>query len=152
MASNNTVLIVGNLTDDPNMRITPQGQTVTRFSVAVNRRWQDRTTGEWKEETSYIPCTVWRDQGENVAQSFKKGMRVIVSGRLQQRSWETPEGDQRSIVEILVDECGPSLRWATAEVSKTSRYGEGAAPEPEADMAGMPPDISQPDNFEPPQE
>lgn len=138
MASNNSVVIVGNLTDDPNMRVTPQGQAVTRFSVAVNRRWQDRSTGEWQEETSYFPCTVWRDQGENIAHTLKKGMRVIVSGRLQQRSWETPEGDQRSIVEIIVDECGPSLRWATAEVSKVSRWGEGAGPGPEP--AGVPAD------------
>ncbi len=134
----NSVVIVGNLTDDPNMRVTPQGQTVTRFSVAVNRRWQDRATGEWKEDTSYFPCTVWRDQGENVAHTFKKGMRVIVSGRLQQRSWETPDGEQRSMVEILVEECGPSLRWATAEVSKTTRWGEGGAPEP--DVQEIPPD------------
>lgn len=133
MAANNTVLIVGNLTDDPNLRITPQGQNMTRFSVAVNRRWQDRATGEWKEETSYFPCTVWRDQAENVAHTFKKGMRVIVAGRLQQRNWETPEGDQRSIVEIVVEECGPSLRWATAEVNKTSRWGEGTLPESEVD-------------------
>jgi len=119
--ANNSVLIVGNITEDPQLRYTQQGQAMTRFSVAVNRRWQDRESGEWKEETSFFPCTVWRDQAENVAQTLRKGMRVIVAGRLQQRSWENQEGESRSTVEIVVDECGPSLRWATAEVSRTGR-------------------------------
>lgn len=142
MASNNTVIVVGNLTDDPQMRYTAQGQPVTRFNVAVNRRWQDRNSGEWREETSFFPCTVWRDQAENVAHTLKKGMRVIVSGRLQQRNWETAEGEQRTTLEIVVDECGPSLRWAQAEVIKAARgvSGQFGAASPDEDVADQPPD------------
>lgn len=117
----NSVTLVGNIVDDPELRFTPAGQAMAKFRIAVNRRWQDRSTNEWQEETSFFGCTCWREQAENVAESLKKGARVIVTGRLQQRNWETPEGEKRSVVEIQVDEAGPSLRWATASVERNAR-------------------------------
>lgn len=96
---------------------------MARLRVAVNRRWRDQS-GEWQEDTSFFGGTVWRDQAESVAESLQKGARVIITGRLEQRSWETPEGDKRSVVELAIDEIGPSLRWATAQVSKTTRGGD----------------------------
>ena len=118
----NTVTIIGNLVDDPELRFTPSGVAMAKLRVAVNRRWQDGN-GEWQENTSFFSGTCWREAAENAAESLQKGMRVIVSGRLEQRSWETQEGDKRSVVEIQIDEIGPSLRWATASVSKTPRSG-----------------------------
>jgi single-strand DNA-binding protein len=121
----NSVTIVGNLVDDPELRFTANGQAMAKFRVAVSRRWQDRSSGEWKEESSFFGCTAWREQAENAAESLKRGTRVIISGSLQQRSWETQEGDKRSVVEIQVDEVGPSLRWATASIERNARKDDG---------------------------
>jgi single-strand DNA-binding protein len=122
MAIGNQVVLVGNLTDDPELRYTPSGVPVATFTVAVNRRQRDPATGEWKDgETSFIRCNVWRQQAENAAESLTKGTRALVVGRLRQRSWETPEGQKRSVTEVEVENVGPSLEWATAAVTKTSR-------------------------------
>lgn len=122
----NTVTIVGNIARDPELRFTASGIARANFSVAVNRRWRDGS--EWKEETSFFNVTAWRDLGEHVAESIRKGMRVILSGRLVQRSWETPEGERRSVVEIQCDDIGPSLRWATAQVTRVERHDGQAGP------------------------
>jgi single-strand DNA-binding protein len=124
MANENQIVIVGNLTDDPELRYTPNGAAVANFRVAVSRRVKDDTTGQWKDaETSFFRVNAWRSLGENAAESLTRGSRVVVVGRLRSRSWETPEGETRSAVEIEADEVGPSLRWATAKVEKTSRSG-----------------------------
>ena len=120
----NSVTLVGNIVDDPELRFTPGGQAMAKFRMAVSRRWQDRTSGEWQEESSFFGCTCWREMAENVAESLKKGARVIVTGRLQQRQWETPDGEKRSVIEIQVDDVGPSLRWATASVERNARKGD----------------------------
>jgi len=117
----NNVTLIGNLVDDPELRFTPSGVAMAKLRLAVNRRWRDRQTNEWQESTSFFSGTVWREQAESVAESLQKGARIIVTGRLEQRSWETEQGDKRSVVEIQIDEVGPSLRWATASVNKTSR-------------------------------
>jgi single-strand DNA-binding protein len=128
MAPGNQVTIVGNLTDDPELRYTPAGAAVATFTVAVNRRTRDES-GQWKDgETSFFRCNVWRQQAENVAESLNKGMRAIVIGRLRQRSWETPEGQKRTVVEIEVESVGPSLEWAKASVSKTPRDESSGSP------------------------
>lgn len=116
----NTTTVVGNLTRDPELKYTPAGGAVANFSMAVNRRWKDRND-EWQEATSFLNVVCWREMAENVAESCTKGSRVIVTGRLEQRSWETPEGEKRSVVEIVADEIGPSLRFATAAVQKVER-------------------------------
>lgn len=121
----NNVTLVGNLVDDPELRFTPSGVAMAKIRVAVNRRWRDRQSGEWQEDTSFFNGTCWREQAEAVAESLQKGTRVIISGRLEQRSWETEQGDRRSVVEIQIDEMGPSLRWATASVNKMARQGGG---------------------------
>ena len=113
--------IVGNLTRDPEIRYTRDGQATTSLSVAVNRRWQDRTTKEWEESTSFFDVVCWRDLAENVALSLTKGARVLVTGRLDQRSWESDEGEKRSKVEIVADEIGASLRFATVDIHKVQR-------------------------------
>jgi single-strand DNA-binding protein len=113
--------IVGNMTRDPELRYTASGRGVASFGVAVNRRWQNKTTNEWEEQVSFFNVVAWPNLGENVAQSLAKGSRVIVYGRLEQRSWETPEGEKRSVVEIVADEVGPSLRWASATVERNER-------------------------------
>lgn len=118
----NNVTLIGNLVDDPELRFTPSGVAMAKIRLAVNRRWRDQA-GEWQEDTSFFTGTVWREQAESAAESLQKGARVIVTGRLEQRSWETEQGDKRSVVEIQIDEIGPSLRWATATVNKTSRGG-----------------------------
>ena len=128
MANGNTVTIVGNITRDPELRYTPSGQSNTRFGVAVNRRWQDRASGEWQEATSFFDVVCWRDLAENVSESLGKGSRVMVTGRLEQRTWETKEGDRRNVVEIIADDVGPSLRFATAKVERNERRGGGDAP------------------------
>ena len=120
----NSVTLVGNLVDDPELRFTPSGVAMAKLRFAVNRRWRDRNN-EWQEETSFFGGTVWRDLAENVAESLQKGARVIVTGSLEQRSWETQEGEKRSVVEVRIDEVGPSLRWATANVTRTPRTGSG---------------------------
>jgi single-strand DNA-binding protein len=117
----NNVTLIGNLVDDPELRFTPSGVAMAKIRMAVNRRWQK--DGEWQEDTSFFTGTVWREQAESAAESLQKGARVIVTGRLEQRSWETDQGDKRSVVEIQIDEIGPSLRWATATVNKTQRSG-----------------------------
>ncbi len=120
----NTVTIIGNLVEDPELRFTPSGVAMAKIRVAVNRRWRDRNN-EWQEETSFFGGTCWRDMAENVAESLQKGARVMISGSLEQRTWETQDGDRRSVVELRIDELGPSLRWATASVTRTTRSGEG---------------------------
>jgi single-strand DNA-binding protein len=122
MSAGNTITIVGNITRDPELRYTPSGQANVRLGVAVNRKWQDRNSGEWQEATSFFDVIAWRELAENVNESLKKGARVIVTGRLEQRTWEQ-EGNKRSVVEIIADEIAPSLRWATAKVEKTERRG-----------------------------
>jgi single-strand DNA-binding protein len=117
----NHVTITGNLTRDPQLRFTPTGQANATFGVAVNRRWQNRQTSEWEEATSFFDIVAWGSLAENAAQSLTKGTRVVIDGRLDQRSWETDEGDRRSKVEITADEIAASLRWATATVTKTDR-------------------------------
>lgn len=123
MSSVNSVTLIGNLTMDPELRFTPSGVAMTKLSFAVNKRYQ--TQGEWKEETSFFNGTCWRDIAENVAESLTKGMRVIVVGELQQRSWETQEGEKRSTIDVDIKEIGPSIRWATATVTKTPRADGG---------------------------
>ena len=125
----NTITIVGNVTRDPELRFTTSGQAATSFGLAVNRRWQNRQTQEWDEAVSFFDVTCWRDLAENVAETVSKGARLIVTGRLEQRSWETDDGERRSRTEVVADEVGPSLRWATAEVTKNERKGD-AQPEP----------------------
>jgi single-strand DNA-binding protein len=120
MSSN--VTVVGNLTRDPELRFTPAGAPVTTFGVAVNRRWQNRDNQQWEESTSFFNVTCWRDLAQNVSESLEKGSRVVVTGRLEQRSWETQQGERRSVVEIVADEVGPSLRWATATVNRNERH------------------------------
>ncbi len=125
MANNNQISIIGNLTDDPELRYTPNGSAVAKFRVAVNRPFKDES-GAWKDgETSFFTVNAWRSLGENVAESLTRGSRVMVIGRLRSRSWETQEGDKRSAVEIEADEVGPSLRWATAKVERQSRSSGG---------------------------
>jgi single-strand DNA-binding protein len=120
-----TVTIVGNLTRDPELRYTPNGAAVAAFGVAVNRRWQNRDSQQWEEATSFFNVTCWRDLAQNVSESLEKGSRVMVSGRLEQRSWETQDGEKRSVVEIVADEVGPSLRWATATINRNERRDGG---------------------------
>jgi single-strand DNA-binding protein len=131
MASDNQIIIVGNLTDDPELRYTPNGAAVAKFRVAVNRRYKDEA-GNWKDgDTSFFTVNAWRTLAENVAESLTRGTRVLVAGRLQMRSWETQEGEKRTVVEIEADEIGPSLRWATAKVERQSRSGgDWSAPAP----------------------
>ena len=117
-----TTTITGNLTRDPEIRYTRDGQATTSLGVAVNRRWQNRESNEWEESTSFFDVVTWRDLAENVALSLTKGMRVVVTGRLEQRSWETEEGDRRFKVEIVADEVGASLRFATVDVHKVERH------------------------------
>ena len=119
----NSVTLVGNITRDPELRFTNTGQPTASFGLAVNRRWQNRQTQEWEEATSFITVVCWREMAENVSESLTRGARVVVTGRLEQRSWETPDGDKRSKVEVTADEIGPSLRWATAQVTKNERRG-----------------------------
>jgi single-strand DNA-binding protein len=127
MAAGDTqITIVGNLVEDPNLRFTPSGQAVASFRVASTPRYMDRQTNEWKDgESLFLTCNVWRQAAENVAESLQRGMRVIVQGRLKQRSYETREGEKRTVYEIEADEVGPSLRNATAKVVKTQRQGGG---------------------------
>src|ERR1700741_543477 len=128
MAAGDTqITIAGNLVDDPELRFTPSGQPVAKFRVASTPRFKDNQTGEWKDGDSlFLTCNVWRQAAENVAESLTRGMRVIVSGRLRQRSYETKEGEKRTVYEIEVDDVGPSLRNASAKVNRASRgSGEG---------------------------
>lgn len=117
-----SISMIGNLTRDPELRVLPNGSATVRFGLAVNRRWMDKQSSEWKEETSFFDVVCWRDLAENVSESLSKGDRVMVIGRLEQRSWDDKEtGAKRSTVEVNADEVGPSLRWATARTEKTER-------------------------------
>jgi single-strand DNA-binding protein len=121
-AGDTNITIIGNLVGDPELRYTPTGQAVATFRVASTPRFMDRTTNEWKDGDSlFLSCNVWRQAAENVAESLQRGMRVIVSGRLRQRSYETKEGEKRTVYEVEVDEVGPSLRNASAKVTKSTR-------------------------------
>ncbi|MEU8246356.1 single-stranded DNA-binding protein [Nonomuraea sp. NPDC048916] len=148
MAAGDTVItIVGNLVDDPELRFTPTGQAVARFRIASTPRFMDRQTNEWKDgESLFLTCNVWRQAAENAAESLQRGMRVIVQGRLKQRSYETKEGEKRTVYEVEVDEVGPSLRNATAKVNRTTRqggggggFGGGPADDPWASATPAPP-------------
>jgi len=119
--ADNAITVVGNVTRDPELKFLNSGQAALKLSIAVNRRWQNRQTQEWEERVSYFEIVGYGAMAENAANSLVKGSRVIVSGRLEQRTWETENGDKRSIVEINADEIGPSLKWATAVVTRTPR-------------------------------
>jgi single-strand DNA-binding protein len=126
MAGDTVITVIGNITGDPELRFTPSGAAVANFTVASTPRQFDRQSNEWKDgETLFMRCSVWRDAAENVAESLQRGTRVIVSGRLKSRSYETKEGEKRTVVEMEVDEVGPSLRYATAKVNRTQRGGSG---------------------------
>jgi single-strand DNA-binding protein len=123
--ADNSITVTGNITRDPELRFAASGNAQVTFGLAVNRRWQNRQSQEWEESTSFFDVVCWGSLAENVADSVAKGTRVVVSGRLEQRSWETTDGEKRSKVEIIADELGPSLRWATAKVQKSDRRGQG---------------------------
>src|SRR5215468_6867094 len=126
MAGETTITVIGNLTDDPELRFTQSGAAVAKFRIASTPRTLDRQSGEWKDgEPLFLQCSVWRQVAEHVAESLTKGTRVIVTGSLKQRSYETKEGEKRTVIELEVDEIGPSLRYATAKVQKMSR-GSGS--------------------------
>jgi single-strand DNA-binding protein len=155
MAGETTITVVGNLTADPELRFTPSGAAVASFTVASTPRMFDRNTGEWKDgDALFLRCNIWRQAAENVAESLTRGSRVLVSGRLRQRSFETREGEKRTVVELEVDEVGPSLRYATAKINKVSRgssggggYGSGA---PADDPWGSAPAAGPATDDEPP--
>lgn len=124
MAGETTITVIGNLTDDPELKFTSSGVAVAKFRVASTPRTMDRASGEWKDgEPLFLACTVWRQAAENAAESLQRGARVVVVGRLRQRSYETQQGEKRTVVELEVDEVGPSLRYATAKVQKMQRSG-----------------------------
>ena len=127
MAQGDTIItVVGNLTADPELRFTPNGSAVANFTVASTPRVLDKATNEWKDgDALFMRCSVWRQAAENVAESLQRGQRVIVTGRLKQRSYETKEGEKRTVIELEVDEVGPSLKYATAKPNKTTRGGGG---------------------------
>jgi single-strand DNA-binding protein len=145
MADNN-ISLVGNVTREPELRYTQGGQAVTKFGLAVNRRWQQN--GEWKEQVSFFDVVCWGQLGENAATSLAKGTRVVVTGRLEQRSYETAQGEKRSSVEVVADEVGPSLRWATAQVERNDRRTGDAG----ASMASSRPAAAPNDNSYSPDE
>lgn len=133
MAGDTIITVVGNLTADPELRFTPSGAPVANFTVASTPRTFDKNRNEWVDgDALFMRCSLWREAAENVAESLTKGMRVIVQGRLTQRSYETREGEKRTVVELQVDEIGPSLRYASARVERTQR-GSGRAPAPATD-------------------
>ncbi len=149
MAGDTTITVIGNLTADPELRFTPSGAAVASFTVASTPRTFDRQSGEWKDgEALFLRCNIWRQAAENVAESLTRGARVIVSGRLKQRSFETREGEKRTVIELEVDEVGPSLRYATAKVNKVSRgsggggFGGGPSAPPADDPWGSAPPAS----------
>jgi single-strand DNA-binding protein len=119
----NSITISGNITREPEMRYTPSGVSKVTFGVAVNRSWRNQNTQEWEEQTSFFNVVAWRQLAENAGSTLTKGTRVVVSGRLEQRSWETEQGEKRSIVEVVADDIAPSLRFATAEIHKVERSG-----------------------------
>ena len=126
MAGETVITVVGNLTDDPELRFTPSGAAVANFRVASTPRTFNRQTNEWEDgEALFLSCSIWRQAAENVAESLQKGMRVVVQGRLKSRSYETREGEKRTVMELDVEEVGPSLKYATAKVTRTTRQGGG---------------------------
>jgi single-strand DNA-binding protein len=128
MAGDTVITVVGNLTADPELRFTPSGAAVANFTVASTPRNFDRQSGEWKDgDALFMRCNIWRQPAENVAETLTRGMRVMVTGRLRQRSFETREGEKRTVVELEVDEVGPSLRYATAKVNKTAKGSGGGS-------------------------
>ncbi|WP_034276960.1 single-stranded DNA-binding protein [Haloechinothrix halophila] len=136
MAGDTVITVVGNLTADPELRYTPSGAAVANFTVASTPRTFDRQSGEWKDgEALFLRCNIWRQAAENVAESLTRGARVVVQGRLKQRSFETREGEKRTVVELSVDEIGPSLRYATAKVNKVNRGTGGGYGAPAGDDA-----------------
>jgi single-strand DNA-binding protein len=142
--ADNSVTLVGNITRTPELRFTNSGQAVASFGLAVNRRWQNRQSGEMEEQVSFFDITAWGSLGENAAESLEKGSRILVTGRLQQRSYETQNGEKRSAVEVVADEIGPSLRWARATIQRNERSdsaggggGGGSRPVPN-EPAGAP--------------
>jgi single-strand DNA-binding protein len=139
MAGDTVITVVGNLTADPELRFTPSGAAVASFTIASTPRQFDRASNEWKDgEALFLRCSIWRQAAENVAETLQRGMRVVAQGRLKQRSFETREGEKRTVIELDVDEIGPSLRYATAKVNRTQRGssaggfgasgGDGGAP------------------------
>jgi single-strand DNA-binding protein len=138
MAGDTLITLVGNLVDDPELRFTPSGAAVAKFRIASTPRTFDRQTNEWKDgESLFLTCNVWRQPAENVAESLQKGMRVIVQGRLQQRSYETKEGEKRTVFEVEVEEVGPSLRNATAKVTKAQRQQSGGGQQQRANSSAQ---------------
>ena len=131
--SDNTITLVGNLTRDPELRFTASGAATCSFGVAVNRKWQNRQTNEWEEQVSFFNVVTWRQLAENVAESLQKGSRIIVSGRLEQRSWETPDGEKRSVLDIVADAAGPDLSWATAQIQANERTSNTHQPKAAVD-------------------
>jgi single-strand DNA-binding protein len=139
MAGETIITVVGNLTADPELRFTPSGAAVASFTVASTPRTFDRQTNEWKDgEALFLRCSIWRQAAENVAESLTRGMRVVVQGRLQQRSYETREGEKRTVIEMQVDEVGPSLRYATAKVNRTQRGSSGGFGSESGSSGGSP--------------
>lgn len=131
MVGDTIITLIGNLTADPELRYTQTGRAVANFTVASTPRYRDNSTGEWKDgEATFMRCNIWQSAAENVAESLTRGARVIVSGRLKQRSYESREGDKRTVTELAVDEIGPSLRYATATVKKVKRGGNTATSDP----------------------
>ena len=138
MAGETVITVIGNLTGDPELRFTPSGAPVASFTIASTPRTLDKATNEWKDgEALFLRCSIWRQAAENVAESLQKGMRVIVQGRLQQRSYDTKEGEKRTVIELQVDEIGPSLKYATAKVNRTTRgAGSGGFGAPSSGSGG----------------
>ena len=143
--ADNTITVAGNVTRDPELKFLNSGQAALRLSIAVNRRWQNRQTQEWEERVSYFEVVAYGAMAENAANSLQKGARVLVNGRLEQRSWETENGDKRSVVEINADEIAPSLRFATAVVTKTPR-AEGTSYQP-GDRPATSPRTNEPSTY-----
>jgi single-strand DNA-binding protein len=148
MAGETTLTVIGNITDDPDLRFTPSGAAVANFTVASTPRIYDKQTNEWKDgDALFLRCSIWRQAAENVAESLQRGSRVVVSGRLKQRSFETREGEKRTVVELDVEEIGASLKYATAKITKTTRSGGGGGggdTSGQAGNAGNDPWASQP--------
>ncbi len=144
------ITVVGNVTRDPELRFMTSGQAMAKFGIAVNRRWQNRQSQEWEEQTSFFDVVVWQQMAENVAESVTKGSRVVVTGRLDQRSYETQSGEKRTAVEIVADEVAPSLKYATAAITKTERRGGfesgGSRPAPASQPTSY--DDNQTSNFD----
>lgn len=140
MAGETVITVIGNLTADPELRFTPSGAAVANFTIASTPRIYDRQSGEWKDgDPLFMRCSLWRDAAENLAESLTKGTRVIASGRLTQRSYETREGEKRTVVELQVEEIGPSLRYATAKVTRPARDGNARSAAPRASSNGYSP-------------